>query len=173
MTGGSLRSERRGAIGVLTISQPERLNALTLRMWDALPAVVGELASDHAVRVIVVRGDGAEAFSAGADISEFPENRTTVEAAERYSRSVSAALTALAQTRTPTIAMVHGACVGGGGGIAVSCALRFVDDRLRFSIPAARLGVVYEAEAIAALVHTVGASCAFDILVSGVDHRCR
>jgi enoyl-CoA hydratase/carnithine racemase len=164
---GSLHGERRGAVGVLAISQPERLNALTLRMWNDLPEAIGRLASDPAVRVVVVRGDGVDAFSAGADISEFPENRTTVEAAERYSRSVSAALTALAETRTPTIAMVHGACAGGGGGIAVSCALRFVDDRLRFSIPAARLGVVYEAEAIAALVHAVGPSYAFDILISG------
>jgi enoyl-CoA hydratase/carnithine racemase len=167
VSGASLRSERRGAVGILTISQPERLNALKRRMWDELPATLGELTTDPAVRVIVVRGDGDDAFSAGADISEFPENRATVEAAARYSESVSAALDTLAQTRTPTIAMLHGACVGGGAGLALSCALRFADDRLRFSIPAARLGVVYEAEAIAALVHAVGASFAFDILISG------
>jgi enoyl-CoA hydratase/carnithine racemase len=63
--------------------------------------------------------------------------------------------------------MLHGVCAGGGAGIALSCALRFADDHLRFSIPAARLGVVYEAEAIAALVHAVGPSFAFDVLVSG------
>jgi enoyl-CoA hydratase/carnithine racemase len=163
----AVRAERRESIGVLTISQPERLNAMRRRMWDDLPRVLATLASDPGVRAIVVRGEGTEAFSAGADISEFPENRTTVEAAERYSASVSAALDAVARTRTPTIAMVHGACAGGGAGIALSCGLRFADDRLRFSIPAARLGVVYEAEAIAALVHAVGESSAFDILVSG------
>ena len=167
MSGASVRSERRGGIGILTISQPGRLNALRRHMWDELPGVLGELTADRAVRVVVVRGDGDDAFSAGADISEFPENRATVEAAAGYSESVSAALAALAQVRTPTNAMLHGACVGGGAGIALSCALRFADDRLRFSIPAARLGVVYEAEAIAALVHAVGASYAFDILVSG------
>ena len=167
MSGGRLLAERRGGIGIMTVSQPDKLNALTLRMWNELPAAVAELRDDPAVRVIVVRGAGEEAFSAGADISEFPENRSTPDAADRYSRSVGAALTALAETRKPTIAMLHGVCAGGGGGIAVSCALRFADDRLRFSIPAARLGVVYEVEAIARLVQAVGPSYALDILISG------
>jgi enoyl-CoA hydratase len=162
-----IRSEREGAIGVLTLSQPDRLNALRLAMWEELPAALGRLVDDPAVRAIIVRGDGVEAFSAGADISEFPGNRSTPELAEDYSSSVSAALTALAETRKPTIAMLHGVCAGGGGGIAVSCALRLADDCLRFSIPAARLGVVYEVEAIARLVQTVGPSHAYDLLVSG------
>ncbi len=160
-------TERKGAVGILTLSQADKLNAMTLAMWDGLPDAVTALAGDPDVRAIVVRGDGAEAFSAGADISEFPEKRSTAELADRYSKSVGAGLTALAETRKPTIAMLHGVCVGGGGGIAVSCALRFADDRLRFSIPAARLGVVYEVEAISRLVQIVGPSYAFDILISG------
>ena len=160
-------TERKGAVGILTLSQVDKLNAMTLAMWDGLPDAVTALAGDPDVRAIVVRGDGAEAFSAGADISEFPEKRSTAELADRYSKSVGAGLTALAETRKPTIAMLHGVCVGGGGGIAVSCALRFADDRLRFSIPAARLGVVYEVEAISRLVQIVGSSYAFDILISG------
>ena len=164
---GEVRAEQEGAIGVLTLSQPDKLNALTLEMWDALPHAVAALAGDPDVRAIVVRGDGSEAFSAGADITEFPEKRSTPELADRYSKSVGAGLSVLAETRKPTIAMLHGACVGGGGGIAVSCALRFADERLRFSIPAARLGVIYEVEAISRLVQIVGPSYAFDILISG------
>jgi enoyl-CoA hydratase/carnithine racemase len=164
---GEIRTERRGAIGVLTVSQADKLNALTLAMWNELPGAITELAGDPEVRAILVRGEGTEAFSAGADITEFPEQRSTAELADRYSKAVSAGLTALAGTRKPTIAMLHGVCVGGGGGIAVSCALRFADDRLRFSIPAARLGVVYEVEAISRLVQLVGPSYAFDILISG------
>ena len=167
MPEGRVGARREGAVGIVTLSQPERLNAVTLAMWHQLRAVVADLAADPDVRVIVVRGEGSEAFSAGADIIEFPENRSTREAAERYSASVSAAVGELAGTRKPTIAMVHGVCAGGGGGIAVSCALRFADERLRFSIPAARLGVVYEYEAIARLVQAVGPSFASDILISG------
>lgn len=162
-----LHIEETDGVGVLTISHPGRLNALTLAMWDGLPDAVAALREDAAVRAIVVRGAGDEAFSAGADITEFPQHRADAVSAERYSEAVGRALTALADTRKPTIALIHGVCFGGGGGIAVSCALRFCDDRLRFSIPAARLGVVYEVEAISRLVLAVGAGHAYDILVSG------
>lgn len=162
-----LRTERVGAVGVLTISQQDRLNALTLAMWEELPAALAELRDDPAVRVVVVRGEGQDAFSAGADISEFPVNRSTPDVAQRYSATVGAALAALASLRKPTLALLHGVCAGGGGGLAVSCALRFCDEELRFSIPAARLGVVYELEAISQLVRAVGPSHAYDILVSG------
>jgi enoyl-CoA hydratase/carnithine racemase len=162
-----LRIERNAGVGILTLAQPERLNALTLEMWEALPAAIGKLVDDARIRAIVVRGEGDEAFSAGADITEFPENRGDTTAAARYSEAVGRALTVLAETRKPTLALIHGVCAGGGAGIAVSCALRFCDERLRFSIPAARLGVVYEVEAISRLVLTVGPSHAYDILISG------
>lgn len=167
MTAGEIRTERRGPVGVLTFSHPERRNALTQAMFDAFPGALARLAGDPDVRVMVVRGEGREAFSAGADVSEFPQVRGTAEAATRHGRSVDAAVRAVADTRKPTIALLHGACIGGSGGLAAACALRFADDRLRFAIPAARLGVVYEVEPIRALVRVVGPSAAYDILVSG------
>lgn len=164
---GEITAERRGAIGVLTIRHPGRHNALTHAMFDALPGLLGSLASDAATRAIVLRGDGNDAFSAGADISEFPTIRGTGEAAARHGESVDAAIRAIAETRIPTIAMVRGICYGGGAALAAACAVRFCDDRLRFSIPAARLGLVYELEAIRALARAVGPGAAFEILVSG------
>ncbi len=167
MTGGEIVAGRSGPVGVLTFSHPERRNALTQAMFDALPGALAGLAGDPDVRAIVVRGEGREAFSAGADVTEFPDVRGTPEAAKHHSRSVDAAVRAIADTRKPTIALLHGACIGGSGGLAAACALRFADDRLRFAIPAARLGVVYEVEPIRALVSVVGPSVAYDILVSG------
>lgn len=164
---GEIRVERRGGVGVLELAQPDRHNALTLAMWRDLGARAQELADDPDVRVIVVQGAGSAAFSAGADISEFTEVRSTHEAAAAYSEAVGAALDALARCRTPTVARLHGICVGGGAGIAVACAIRLADERLRFAIPAARLGVVYEVEAIERLVEVVGPSLAFDVLASG------
>lgn len=167
LTVAEILSERRGAIGTVTLSQPDRLNALTLAMWHSLADEVSSLAADRAVRAIVLRGAGQDAFSAGADISEFPENRATSGDAEAYSTAVARALRAIAQARRPTIAMLHGVCSGGGAGIAAACSLRFADARLRFAIRAARLGVVYEIEAIGPLTHLVGPSVALDILLSG------
>ncbi|MEZ5098844.1 MAG: enoyl-CoA hydratase-related protein [Thermoleophilia bacterium] len=164
---GEIRVERGGGVGVLEIAQADRHNALTLAMWRDLGARARELADDPDVRVIVVQGAGDAAFSAGADISEFAEVRSTHEAAAAYSEAVGSALDALSRCRTPTVARLHGICVGGGAGIAVACAIRLADDRLRFAIPAARLGVVYEFEAIQRLVEVVGSSLALDVLASG------
>jgi enoyl-CoA hydratase/carnithine racemase len=172
-----LRVERDGPVGLLVIDHPERLNALTLAMWEALPGAVEQLAADPDVRVVLVRGAGEAAFSAGADISEFAEHRSTAAAAASYSARVSHALTALQEARPPTIALVHGVCTGGGAGVALSCDLRFAGDALRFAIPSARLGVVYELEAIARLVRCAGPTAAFDVLASartvGADEALR
>lgn len=162
-----VRAEREGAAGFVTLSQPDRLNALTLAMWRELRDAVVSLARDPIVRVIVVRGEGGADFSAGADISEFSRVRGSAGAAQVYTGAVGDALQALLDARRPTIAQVHGACVGGGAAIAVACMMRFVDDGLRFAITAARLGVVYEGEAIGALVRLVGPGRALDILLSG------
>lgn len=161
-----VRILRDGHVGVVVLSQLERRNAMTLDMWDSLAEEVKRLGVDADVRVIVVRGDGTDAFSAGADISQFSEVRTHPDDVRRYQESVERAERALIDMRKPTIAMVHGACAGGGAGIAMSCALRFADDALRFSIPAARLGVVYESAIVARLVREVGPAAALDILTS-------
>ncbi len=161
-----IRIAREGHIGVIALSQPERRNALTLAMWNDLAAAADSLAADGDIRVIVVRGEGTDAFSGGADISEFPQRRTHPDDVRLYQESVVRAERALIALPKPTIAMLHGACAGGGAGIAMSCMLRFADERLRFSIPAARLGVVYEREIVARLVREVGPASTFDMLVS-------
>jgi enoyl-CoA hydratase len=165
-TESGIRTLRVQRVGVIVLRQPARRNALTLEMWDGLAAAVEDLGADSDVRVVVVRGEGLEAFSGGADISEFPRRRTEPEDVRRYQQSVVRAERALISLRKPTIAMVHGACAGGGAGIAMSCALRFADERLRFSIPAARLGVVYESDIVSRLVREVGPATALDVLVS-------
>ncbi len=167
MMAGELRTERDGPVGVLVISHPGKRNALTHAMFDAFPGSLRSLADDPAVRAIVVRGDGVEAFSGGADIDELPAARATPEAALAHSRSVDAAIRALADVRKPTVAQLHGACFGGAAGLAAACGVRLADERFRFAVPAARLGVVYEAEAARALAEAVGPSAAYELLVSG------
>ena len=162
-----LRVRTNGGVATLTISQPERLNALTSEMWEAFPLVLRELAERAETRVIVVEGDGSAAFSAGADISEFAEARSTVADAERYSAAVSAALGELVALRVPAIARVRGVCSGGGAALALSCHIRFASDTLNFAIRAARLGIVYEFEAVEQLVRAAGEPATFDLLSSG------
>ncbi len=154
-------------VAVITISQPERLNALTGAMWDELPHTLEQVVGTPGTRVVIIEGAGNAAFSAGADISEFVRARTDPDDAERYSAAVSDGLSAIATVRVPTIARLRGVCAGGGAAIALSCQLRFADSTLRFAIPAARLGIVYEVEAVERLVQVAGASTAYDLLASG------
>jgi enoyl-CoA hydratase/carnithine racemase len=160
---GRVRVERDGAIGWLIFDQIERRNAINSAMWAAIPAAMGELDSDPEVRVIVLRGAGDVAFVSGADISEFEEARNAARAAE-YAALTGRAFTALAGAATPVVAMVHGFCVGGGTAIALQADLRYAADDAQFGIPAAQLGLGYEAEGIERLAQLVGPSTAAEML---------
>lgn len=164
---GRIRLVRDGLVATIVISRPGKHNALSLDMWGQLHEAADEVANDDRARVVVVRGEGTEAFSAGADISEFGEVRQDAETAERYSDTIERAEVTLIRSRKPVLAMLHGICAGGGCGIALACTLRFADEAFRFSIPAARLGVVYHQTAVDRLVQHVGPSVAMDILISG------
>jgi enoyl-CoA hydratase/carnithine racemase len=160
---GRVRVERDGAIGWLIFDQIERRNAINTAMWAAIPAAVGELDGDRDVRVIVMRGAGDVAFVSGADISEFGEARNADRAAE-YAARTGRAFAALANATKPVVAMIHGFCVGGGAAIALNADLRYAADDAQFGIPAARLGLGYEAEGIECLARLVGPSTAAEIL---------
>src|SRR5579863_7235560 len=82
---------RDGAVATLTINRPDRLNTLTYAMFAALPEVLAEAAALRGLRALVLRGAGARAFSAGADISEFGAARTTRGQAGAYDDAVLAA----------------------------------------------------------------------------------
>ncbi len=157
----------RGAVATLVFNRPEKRNAISLDMWTALPGVLQELASDSETRVLVIRGAGEEAFASGADISEFERVRSGVSAARNYSRVAEAADRALAAFPRPTIAMIHGVCVGGGLELALACDLRFASRTARFGITAARLGIIYGFSSTRRLASIVGPSHARDILFSG------
>ncbi len=134
--------DRDGAIAWLSLENPSRMNALTGAMWAAIPALIAEAEADPAVRVIVLRGSGEKAFCAGADISEF-ETARTGDAAATYDALNHAAFEAISGAAKPTIAMIHGFCLGGGLGLAAVCDIRLADEASQFAIPAAKLGLGY------------------------------
>jgi enoyl-CoA hydratase/carnithine racemase len=159
--------ERAGAVATVVLNRPQSHNAITLDMYRELPGLLAGLDADPQVKVVVVRGAGRKAFASGADISEFERERGDAESARRYNEHVAAAERALAGMAKPTIAMVHGYCIGGGAGLALACDLRFADDRARFAITPAKLGLVYGLESTKRVVDVVGPSRATWILTSG------
>ncbi len=159
--------ERRGAVGIITLNRPERRNAIRMVGWQALAAAVRAFGPDTTTRVVIVRGAGEGAFSAGADIAEFPTLRSDPQTGAAYHEAVADTFRALGAIEQPTIAMIHGHCIGGGCELAVACDLRLADQRARFAIPAARLGVVLGVEELRALRDLIGTAAAKDLLLTG------
>lgn len=159
--------ERQGAVATLTLNRPDSRNAISLQMYRDLPDLVAGIDADREVKVLVVRGAGDRAFASGADISEFEEVRGDAASAKAYNEYVAAAEQALESLTKPTIAMIHGFCIGGGFGLALGCDLRFGDERSRFAITPANLGLVYSLESTKRLVDLVGPARAKWVLFSG------
>jgi enoyl-CoA hydratase len=167
---GRISVEKAGHLGYLIFDQRDRLNALSAAMWRAIPEAADALDRDPDVRVVILRGAGDAAFVAGADISEFEQSRTP-ENRERYDAENAAAYVAIAAISKPTIAMVHGFCIGGGLAIALQADLRYVADDARLGIPAARLGLGYGFDGLAQLKDLVGPSFAKELLFTAKRFR--
>jgi enoyl-CoA hydratase len=165
-----LRTVKEGSIGWIIADNPARMNALTAAMWKALPGHIEAANGDPEVRVVILRGAGTKAFSAGADISEF-ESARTGDAAKTYDALNDAAFTALLSCPKPTIAMIHGFCLGGGLGLALCCDLRIADDASQYAIPAAKLGIGYNARWIRPILAAVPPARAKEILFTGRRFR--
>src|SRR5271165_2863068 len=123
-----MRAEIEGPIGWMTFNKPERRNAVSLDMWEAIPEILHHFESDPAVRVIVLKGAGDKAFVSGADISQFEKARSSEESNAYYDRMSERASKALAECGKPTIAMIRGFCIGGGLAIAIGCDIRIATD---------------------------------------------
>ena len=158
--------EHDGPVATVVFNRPKMRNAISLAMWTEIARVTEGLAKDDSVRAIVYRGGGREAFASGADISEFKEHRKDTETALRYNAQTSAAYTAIRECPKPTVAMIFGFCMGGAMAVAMACDMRFAAEGSKFGIPAARLGIIYGADAIGQLVDLVGPAYAKDILYS-------
>ena len=152
-------------IGQLTLSQPERRNALSAAMWKALPSRLKTIQATPGLKVLIITGDG-EHFSAGADISEFKTLYATPESSARISRHIAKAMNAVADFPLPTIAVVRGSCIGGGCALALCCDIRFADNTAKFAVTPARLGLVYPYNDITRLIETVGIPHAKDMVMS-------
>lgn len=148
--------QKDGPIGWITFNQPEKRNAVSQEMWQAMPEYVADLASDPAIRVVVLRGAGEAAFVAGADISQFKDRRRNAADEEEYRRISGAGSESLARLGKPLVAMIHGFCIGGGVSIAITCDLRIAADDASFGIPAARLGLGYHYKGMEKLMSLIG-----------------
>ncbi len=159
--------ERAGGLARVTLNQPSRLNAINRAMWQRLGELFDELDADQSLRCVVLAGAGDKAFSVGADISEFEDNRSTVEKARAYARRTHDAMARIAACRHPVIVRIRGLCVGGGLELALTADLRIAGASARFGIPVKRLGLVVAYAELEPLLQLVGPANALEILLEG------
>jgi enoyl-CoA hydratase/carnithine racemase len=161
-----IHTELSGSAGYLIINRPESQNAMTRAMWEAIVPALEEL-KNWGARVIVIKGTGS-AFCAGADLTELSKIDSEESAGAQWN-SIKHALDELKAFPLPTVAMINGACMGGGCLLAMACDLRYAVKAARFSIPIARLGIVLDDSNILRLISLVGPSIASEMLYTGVS----
>ncbi len=161
-----LVSQEEAGIVTVTLNKPAKRNAVSFAMWQRLGAVFTGFRERSDVRVVILTG-AAGHFSAGADISEFPEMRSSAEDSKAYGEAGRIATLAVRDLPQPTIAAAHGYCVGGGCGLALACDLRVGDRTTQMGIPAAKRGIVYSVLDTTNLMRAVGLSRAKLVLFSG------
>lgn len=155
---------KEGGIGRLVLNRPEKYNAMTMAMWQAMPDYLAALDNDPEVRVVIVTSSNDKAFCAGADIKELGELAQDEAMREENRKALVHAQQCLSRLNKPTIAQIRGACFGAGCGISLHCDLRFASTDSKFGITPAKLGIVYPLSDTKTLVDLVGPSHAKSIL---------
>jgi enoyl-CoA hydratase len=161
-----IRSERKGAVALLTLHRPDTLNALDQAILLALEAAVGEIAADASVRAVVVTGEG-RAFAAGADIEAM--SQMSPGEAYAFGRLGHRVFGSLEQLAVPTIAAVNGFALGGGCELAMSCDWIYASTKARFGQPEVKLGLIPGFGGTSRLVRRVGVAWAKELVCSGVN----
>jgi enoyl-CoA hydratase len=159
--------ERSDFIASVILDRPDKLNALTFAMWEAVGTVFSRLDSDDGLRCILLRSAGGKAFSPGADIAEFADRRANSAQARDYGHLMHRAMKAIDESRHPTVAAIEGVCVGGGLELAMLCDIRICGEGSRFGVPINRIGVTMAYPEIGALIERVGRQAALEILLEG------
>lgn len=163
----TVRLARDGAVAHLLIDRPDKRNAMTLAMWQAIPALVEQAADDHAVRALVIRAAAPGPFCAGADLGEILANKDDPAWLAESQAAINRTQRAVARLPLPTIAFIEGDAIGGGCGLAVACDLRVATTAARFAVTPAKLGLVYPLHDVKLLVDLIGPGQAKRLMYTG------
>lgn len=153
-------------VATLVLDAPARGNSLDAAMLERAEALLASL--DPTVRVVLVRGEGARAFSTGYHVPSLLAELDQGPSVSDFERHpLERALRALEQVPVPTIAVVHGNAYGAGCELALACDLRLAADDARLCMPPAKLGVLYSATGMRRLIELCGPAAAKELLFTG------
>jgi enoyl-CoA hydratase/carnithine racemase len=152
--------ERRGPVCVLMLSRSDKLNALSYAVEEALSSALSS-EDVRTSRAVVIAGEG-RAFSAGADVTEFRE--ATPESILAYYRATGAVYEQFASLPQPTLAAIHGWCVGGGLELSLAADFRIADESARFKLPEVAIGIIPSSGGTHRLVRLLGTARAKELV---------
>ncbi|MBV9891860.1 MAG: enoyl-CoA hydratase/isomerase family protein [Rhizobacter sp.] len=173
MASEKLIARKADGVGWMIFNNPDKLNAISLEMWEAALETMADFSADASVRVMVLTGAGGKAFASGADISKFKDERQAAEAVAHYQATTQQAYTKLQSMAIPTIAMIRGYCIGGGTAAAVCCDIRICTENAKFGVPAAKLGLGYGLNRAQPLVDLIGPAHAKEMFFTGRQFDAR
>ena len=156
--------ERDERVAILTINRPDKLNSLNQAVRDDMVKILGELAGDDSVGVVVITGAGEKSFVAGADITEFV-GRSPIQ--QREAMEFPRVFDAMTSFPKPVIAMINGFCLGGGCEMSLSCDIRIASDKARFGQPEINLGLIPGGGGTQRLPRQVGLGQAMKLILTG------
>ena len=165
MTDPIVLTQDRGAVRILTVNRPDKLNALNAATLDALHAAFRDAASDDAIRVVVLTGAGAKAFVAGADIAEM--NALTPVQGRDFALRGQRMMRFVETLPKPVIAMVNGFALGGGLELAMCCHLRIAADSAKLGQPEVNLGLIPGFGGTQRLLRLAGRAATLELCLTG------
>jgi enoyl-CoA hydratase/carnithine racemase len=167
LAGGKLVLDRPAeAVARLTISNPERRNALDHEILDALAEVMPSLDRGIEVRCVLITGEGS-VFSAGYDIADIPEQSFAADAEALVAHPFHAAMEAISAHPYPVLAAINGHCLGGGLELAVRCDLRLAVLTAKLGMPPAKLGLIYGHTGLQKFIDVVGVARTKELFLTG------
>jgi enoyl-CoA hydratase len=165
MTFDTLLLDVRDRIAVLTINRPDKLNALNARCKQELREALTSIKTNHDVDVVILTGAGEKAFVAGTDIDELSSLNS--ETGKAFAERGQAVFDLIQHLGKPVIAAVNGYALGGGCELALACHIRIASENAKFGQPEVNLGVIPGYGGTQRLPRIVGASKAFEMILTG------
>lgn len=161
----NLEISNRGAVRSITVSRPDKLNALNRDTLNELTLAFAQAAQDDAVRVVILTGAGEKAFVAGADIAEM--HGYTPTQAQAFSRTGQHLMSSIERLGKPVIARVQGFALGGGMELAMACHFRIASEKAKFGQPEINLGLIPGFGGTQRLLRLAGRGAALELCLTG------
>ncbi len=166
-----VRTVHRDAMFEIVLNRPEKRNAINLEMYEQLNAAVNEASRVAGIRIVLLRGEG-KLFSAGVDVTAFLQlPQKYGDSWQQRVRTITAdfqsVLNRLERLEVPTVALLHGYCLGLAMELALACDIRITAEGTKLGLPETRLGLIPDVGGTTRLTRLVGPSRAKELIFTG------